>query len=240
MELRQFVDELMPAFQEMELSEQIAKSYNYNPERNLLDQSMWEHIRSGVEACLALLHYLENYELGFDTEELKIAIIAFILHDLHKDPFIKKTGTSEYSLPLEEVERICHSLCKAVDATIPPAAFLRVAGVSSFSNKLGDLSTLPDKYNWTYIRDWVELMDQMASITSIAECIEERTIHNLKQRLSQLLPPKLVSKLRIEFHYIQEMRGMLTSQLHNGMALLMKRYGYYPWVRFGDGTLYFS
>lgn len=238
MELRQFVDELMPAFQEMELSEEPAKTYN--PERNLIDQSMWEHIRSGVEACLALLDYLGNYELEFDTEELKIAIIAFILHDLHKDPSIKKTGTSEYSLPLEEVERICYSLCKAVDTTIPPAAFLRVAGVSSFSNKLGDLSTLSDQYNWTYIRDWVGLMDQMASITSIAECIEEKTIHNLKQRLSQLLPPKLVSKLRIEFHYIQEMRGMLTSQIHNGMALLMKRYGYYPWVRFGDGTLYIS
>ena len=240
MELRQFVDELMPVFQEMELSERIAKSYNYNPERNLLDQSMWEHIRSGIEAFLALVHYLESYELDFNEEEMKIAVIAFLLHDLHKDPSIEKTGRGEYGLPLEKIAQVCQSLCEAVEVKIPPAAFLRVAGVSSFSNKLGDLSTLSNQYNWSYIRDWVDLMDQMASITSIAECMEKRTIHNLKHKLAQLLPPKLTEKLQIEFHYLQEMRGMVTTQLHNGMALLMKRYGFFPWVRFGDGTLYIS
>ncbi|WP_124726785.1 type I-D CRISPR-associated protein Cas10d/Csc3 [Staphylospora marina] len=240
MELREFSDRLLLAFQEMDLSEAIAKSYNYRPERNLLDQSMWDHIRTGVEACQALLSHLDSLGFHMDEEELKIALIAFVVHDLHKDPSVEKQGSGEYSIPLEEIERVCSILCEAVGTDVPPAAFLRVAGVSSFSPKLGDLGVLSGEYHWSSIRDWVKLMDQAASITCIAECMEKRTLHNLTEHLCRLLPPKLTGNMRIVYHYVQEMRGMVTTQMHNGMALLMKRHGYFPWLRFGDGTLYIT
>lgn len=240
MQLFEFSERLLLAFQEMDLSETTAKSYNYSPERNLLDQSMWDHIRTGVEACLALLKHLETIGFHIDEDEMKIALIAFVLHDLHKDLSIKKKGSSEYAIPLEEMERASTVLCKAVEMDLPPAAFLRAAGVSRFSAKLGDLGALSNEYHWSSIRDWVKLMDQAASITCIAECMETRTIHNLTENLSRLLPPKLTEKMQIVYHYVQEMRGMVTTQLHNGMALLMKRHGYFPWLRFGDGTLYIT
>lgn len=238
MELREFSDNLLRGFQEMDLSEEIAKSYN--PDRNLLDQSMWDHISTGVEACLSLVNYLESIDFYINEEELKIALVAFVLHDLHKDPSIVKKESSEYAIPLEDIERIASLLCKEVGLDVPPAAFLRVAGVSSFSTKLGDFGSLTDQYDWFYIRDWVKLMDQAASITCIAECMEKRTIHNMTEHLCRLLPPKMTENMQIVYHYVQEIRGMVTTQMHNGMALLMKEYGYFPWLRFGDGTLYIS
>lgn len=240
LELREFSDRLLLAFQEMDLSETIAKSFNYNPERNLLDQSMWDHIRTGVEACLALLNYLKSFGFHVDEEELKLALIAFVLHDLHKESSIRKKEASEYAIPLEEIERVCRHLCQTLETDIPPAKFIRAAGVSSFSPKLGDLGALSGECRWTYIRDWVKLMDQAASITCIAECMEKRTIHNLTEHLCRLLPPKITENMRIVYHYVQEIRGMVTTQMHNGMALLMKQHDYFPWLRFGDGTLYIT
>src|SRR5690606_23631528 len=231
----------------MDLSETIAKSYNrenssksYKQGHNLLDQSMWDHIRTGVEACLALLSHLESVGFHPPEEELKVALIAFVLHDLHKDSAVEKKASSEYALSLEELERVAGELCRAVGTELPPAALLRAAGVSNFSPKLGDLGSLSNQYSWTGIRDWVKLMDQTASIIGIAECMEHRTIHSLEEKLRRVLPPKLTENLRIVYHRVQEMRGMVTTQLHNGMALLMKRYGYFPWLRFGDGTLYIT
>jgi CRISPR-associated protein Csc3 len=247
LDLKSFSERLLLEFQKMDLSERIAKSYNwanqsksYRQGRNLLDQSMWDHIRTGVEACLALLSHLES--IGFEPpeEELKIALVAFVLHDLHKDSAVEKKGSSEYALSLEELERVAGELSRAVGEDLPPAAFLRAAGVSNFSPKLGDLGSLSNRYSWTGIRDWVKLMDQTASIIGIAECMEHRTIYSLEEKLRRVLPPKLTEHLRIVCHRVQEMRGMITTQLHNGMALLMKRYGYYPWLRFGDGTLYIT
>lgn len=247
MDLKSFSDRLLLAFQEMDLSETIAKSYNrenssksYKQGHNLLDQSMWDHIRTGVEACLALLSHLESVGFHPPEEELKVALIAFVLHDLHKDSAVEKKASSEYALSLEELERVAGELCRAVGAELPPAALLRAAGVSNFSPKLGDLGSLSNQYSWTGIRDWVKLMDQTASIIGIAECMEHRTIHSLEEKLRRVLPPKLTENLRIVYHRVQEMRGMITTQLHNGMALLMKRYGYFPWLRFGDGTLYIT
>ena len=247
MDLKSFSDRLLLAFQEMDLSETIAKSYNrenssksYKQGHNLLDQSMWDHIRTGVEACLALLSHLESIGFHPPEEELKIALIAFVLHDLHKDSAVEKKASSEYALSLEELERVAGELCRAVGTELPPAALLRAAGVSNFSPKLGDLGSLSNQYSWTGIRDWVKLMDQTASIIGIAECMEHRTIHSLEEKLRRVLPPKLTENLRIVYHRVQEMRGMITTQLHNGMALLMKRYGYFPWLRFGDGTLYIT
>ena len=247
MDLKSFSDRLLLAFQEMDLSETIAKSYNrenssksYKQGHNLLDQSMWDHIRTGVEACLALLSHLESVGFHPPEEELKVALIAFVLHDLHKDSAVEKKASSEYALSLEELERVAGELCRAVGTELPPAALLRAAGVSNFSPKLGDLGSLSNQYSWTGIRDWVKLMDQTASIIGIAECMEHRTIHSLEEKLRRVLPPKLTENLRIVYHRVQEMRGMITTQLHNGMALLMKRYGYFPWLRFGDGTLYIT
>ena len=247
MDLKSFSDRLLLAFQEMDLSETIAKSYNrenssksYKQGHNLLDQSMWDHIRTGVEASLALLSHLESIGFHPPEEELKVALIAFVLHDLHKDSAVEKKASSEYALSLEELERVAGELCRAVGTELPPAALLRAAGVSNFSPKLGDLGSLSNQYSWTGIRDWVKLMDQTASIIGIAECMEHRTIHSLEEKLRRVLPPKLTENLRIVYHRVQEMRGMITTQLHNGMALLMKRYGYFPWLRFGDGTLYIT
>lgn len=247
MDLKSFSERLLLAFQEMDLSQTIAKSYNrenqsksYKQGHNLLDQSMWDHIRTGVEASLALLSHLESIGFSLPEEELKIALIAFVLHDLHKDSSVEKKAASEYALSLEELERVAGKLCRAVGTELPPAAFLRAAGVSNFSPKLGDLGSLSNQYSWTGIRDWVKLMDQTASIIGIAECMEHRTIHSLEEKLRRVLPPKLTENLRIVHHRVQEMRGMVTTQLHNGMALLMKRYGYFPWLRFGDGTLYIT
>ncbi|MFD1407027.1 type I-D CRISPR-associated protein Cas10d/Csc3 [Kroppenstedtia eburnea] len=201
---------------------------------------MREHIRSGIQAFLSLVQYLEEFELEFDEKEMKMVMVAYILHDLHKEEAARKDGSSEYDVSLRDIEEIGEKLCEGLPIQIPPAAFLRVAGVSSFSNKLGDLSFLPDDFPWSYLRDWVKLMDQAASITGIAECREKRTVPNLKQLLGQLLPPKLAESLTIEFHCLQEVRGVITTQLHNGMSLFMKRNRFFPWLRFGDGTLYLS
>ncbi|MGF7086348.1 hypothetical protein JOD24_000176 [Kroppenstedtia sanguinis] len=201
---------------------------------------MREHIRSGIQACLSLVQYLEEFELELDEEEMKMAMVAYILHDLHKEEAAAKVGSGEYHVSLQDIEEISKRLCEGLATPIPPADFLRVAGVSSFSNKLGDLSFLPDDFRWSYLRDWVKLMDQAASITGIAECREKGTVRNLKQLLSQLLPPKLGESLAVEFHCLQEVRGMITTQLHNGMNLFMKQKGFFPWLRFGDGTLYLS
>lgn len=245
MEIKAFANQLLSNFAELKyrgvrLADGIAKSYNYNPERNLLDQSMWDHIRSGVEAFISLYHFLELYKLPLIEEELKIALVGYVLHDLHKNPSFEKMGTSEYGLSLEDLEKIGKMLCENLDITPPPAEFLRVAEVSSFSMKMGDFSALSDEYRWTHIYHWVKLMDRTASITSIAECQEGRTVRNLHHLLQQLLPPKLTEKMKLEFHQVQEIRGMITTQLHNGMAILMKEEGFYPWLRFGDGTLYIT
>lgn len=201
---------------------------------------MREHIRSGIQAFLSLLQYLEAFELDFDEEEMKIVMVAYVLHDLHKEEKARKGNASEYDVSLQDIGEICNKLCDGLPIGVSPAAFLRVAGVSSFSNKLGDLSYLTDDFPWSYLWDWVSLMDQVASITGIAECKEGTTIRNLKQRLSQLLPPKLAESLAVEFHCLQEVRGVITTQFHQGISLFMKRHGFFPWLRFGDGTLYLS
>src|SRR5690606_16600374 len=213
----------------MDLSERIAKSYNwanqsksYRQGRNLLDQSMWDHIRTGVEACLALLSHLES--IGFEPpeEELKIALVAFVLHDLHKDSAVEKKASSEYALSLEELERVAGELCRAVGTELPPAAFLRAAGVSNFSPKLGDLGSLSNQYSCTGIRAWMKLMDQTAPMIGIDDCNDHRTLKYLEENLRRVLPPNLTQSLRIVYPRVLEMRGKVTTQLHNGLALLMK------------------
>ena len=242
MDLKSFSERLLLEFQKMDLSERIAKSYNwanqsksYRQGRNLLDQSMWDHIRTGVEACLALLSHLES--IGFEPpeEELKIALVAFVLHDLHKDSAVEKKGSSEYALSLEELERVAGGLSRAVGEDLPPAAFLRAAGVSNFSPKLGDLGSLSNRYSWTGIRDWVKLMDQTASIIGIAECMEHRTIYSLEEKLRRVLPPKLTEHLRIVCHRVQEMRGMITTELGQRDGSSDETVRLLPLAPFGDG-----
>ncbi|RAL26154.1 type I-D CRISPR-associated protein Cas10d/Csc3 [Thermoflavimicrobium daqui] len=240
-----FAQKLLNNFAELtfkgeRLAESLAKYYNYNPTRNLLDQSMWDHIRSGIEAYLSLTQYLERYDLPWDEREMKVALIGYALHDLHKSSLEKKG--SEYGLPPADIEVIRDQLCQGleIDPTEIPAEFIRVAGVSSFSNKMGDFSHLPFTYPWLELYHWIKLMDKAASITSIAECQDGKTLHNLTQLLRYLLPKALTEKMRIEYHYVQDIRGMISSLLHAGMAEVMKEKGYYPWLRFGDGTLYLS
>jgi hypothetical protein len=250
MDISKFAEQLLTNFATLKyqgtlFADAIAKSYKYNKEhyavdRNLVDQTMWQHIRSGIEAFLSLYAQLETYRLPFRVVELKIALVAYVLHDLHKVQELHKKVGSEYDRALEELEGLGKELCKGLDIETPPAAFLRVAAVSSLSNKLGDFSLLSGEYRWTHIYFWVKLMDKLASITSIAECQKGRTLYNLGHLLKQLLPPKLTQAMRIEFHQTQEIRGMITTLLHNGLATIMKEWGYYPWLRFGDGTLYIT
>jgi hypothetical protein len=246
LEIEVFAKELLNNFAVLEyqgtrIADTIAKSYDYNPERNLLDQSMWDHIRSGIDAFLSLYKYVQDYDLPLEEEELKIALVAYVLHDLHKNE-MDKHGSSEYGLPLDELEFLRNQLCKDLDIDVNeiPPEFIRVAAVSSFSNKMGDFSQLPYGYDWVHMYHWVKLMDQTASITSIAECRTGNSLKNLAQVLRMVFPPKFTEQMDIRFHFIQEMRGLVTSLMHQGMGEVMKESGYYPWLRFGDGTIYLT
>ncbi|SFS75062.1 type I-D CRISPR-associated protein Cas10d/Csc3 [Marininema halotolerans] len=262
-----FVDDLLINFEELthngqRLADMEAKAYNFHLgrkkesnglkveflsieqkkklTRNLLDQSMREHIRSGIHACLAMIHYLEEYEIGFTEEEQKLCMIAYVLHDMHKLTATKAMNSSEYHIKLEEITLLSTRLCERLGVEPPPAEFIRVAAVSSYSNKRGDYSALSGEYRWSYLADWVHLMDQIASITGVAEFQNSTTLNGLKKKLQLVLPPRLAESMRLEYHALQEVRGVITSQLHNGLALFMKQHGFFPWLRFGDGTLYFS
>ncbi|SHF37641.1 CRISPR type I-D/CYANO-associated protein Csc3/Cas10d [Seinonella peptonophila] len=243
MNIRSFAKELLLRFHELEIegerfAEQEAKSHNYNPDRGLIDQSMWNHIHSGSEAFLTLVEYLEEQGLSFDVQEMQIALLGYVLHDLHKNQSLKEQSTSEYDLSLEDLEQVCLDLCRNLDVEIPPAIFIRAAGISNFSNKHGDKSFLSDEYRWTTILDWVKLMDKVASISSIAEC-KESALGGLRKLLRQILPP-VFQKYELQYHWIQEFRGVLTTQLHDAISVVMLENGFFPWLRFGDGTLYLS
>ncbi|MBS7531167.1 type I-D CRISPR-associated protein Cas10d/Csc3 [Hazenella sp. IB182353] len=246
MNLNSFAQQLLEQFEFLTyngitLSKEFAKSYDYheNHDRNLYDLSMFDHIRTGLQAGVSLIEYLQQHKFEVDHEEIQYAFIAYVLHDLHKSKSINKSDSSEYDMFLTQIEDVGHKLCENLAIAAPPAHFLRLAGVSNYSNKQGDASFLPDGQYWSYIRDWVKLLDKVASITSIAECLTHTSVRKLEQQLRQILPP-IFHKLHIQFHYVQEVRGIITTLIHNGMAHLMDQKGYLPWLRFGDGTLYLS
>jgi CRISPR-associated protein Csc3 len=231
-----FIDGLLFSFRNSELNERQAKLHDFNPERELIDQGMREHIESGINALKSIINFLKINNIPVDEEEIKQASVAYMLHDLHKVE--EKAGTSEYSQELDHFTRWQEQLTNGTWSA--PSHFLRLAGVSRFSNKYGDFSHLPSGTKWSYILKLVKLMDKAASITSVHQLIRKNGIRSLRQAIVQLLPPSLQSCLRVEVHFLQEMRGILSTQFHNTIARKMKETGYYPWLYFADGTVYLA
>jgi hypothetical protein len=245
MDIRSFAEELILRFRELKIddllfAEQTAKSHNYNQKRKLVDQYMWGHIETGAEALVSLIEYGSDQGVTFNQQEIQIALVGYALHDLHKNRKLKDGSTSEYDLDLKDLEEVCQQLCSNLNLPeVPPATFIRAAGISNYSGKHGDRSFLSDEYRWSAMLDWVKLMDKTASITSIAEVKEKNNLAKLEKALRQVFPPSYW-KLEVHYHWIPEMRGVLTTQLHNGFAAVLLEKGHFPWLRFGDGTVYLS
>lgn len=230
-----FLNQLLFQFRQNELSQWVAKEHLYvGAKSHLVDQLMREHIESGIFALKSLIRFMEIHHIPVEQDHLEYASLAFVLHDIHKVEASEEE--SVYAQSLDDFaywrKQLQH---RKLD--IPPA-FLRLAGVSRFSGKYGDFSSLPPGIDWNYTRSLVKVMDRAASILSIRELMSGQGIASLRKSLMELFPPSLQTKLRLEFHYLEETRGLLTAHLHQTTVGLMKELGYYPWLFFADGTLY--
>ncbi|UAC48351.1 type I-D CRISPR-associated protein Cas10d/Csc3 [Bacillus aquiflavi] len=230
-----FLNQLLFQFRHSELSERVAKEHDYpEAKSHLVDQLMREHIESGIFALKSFISFLDISQVPVEQDHIEYACLAYVLHDIHKVEESK--GGSVYAQSLDEFDHWREQLQQKKLKI--PSAFLRLAGVSRFSGKYGDFSVLPPGIDWNYIRSLVKMMDRAASIISIREFLEGKGLSSLRQSLMELFPPSLQRKLCLEYHYIEETRGLLTNRLHQTVTQLMKESGYYPWLFFSDGTLY--
>lgn len=230
-----FFNELLFQFRQSELSRRMAKEHDYEFARgNLVDQRMQEHIESGLYALKSMVYFFDTNTIPMDDLHLEYASLAYILHDIHKVE--KAEGESVYSQTLDDFE-VWRRQLQHRELEIP-SAFLRLAGVSRFSGKYGDFTQLPPGIDWLTIRSLVKMMDRAASITSIKELAKGNGLQHLKHSILELFPPSLQSRLEVEYHYMEEMRGLLSNRIHLAVSTMMKENGFFPWLYFADGTLY--
>lgn len=234
-----------------------AKSYGWKgaqrPEYQI-DQPLRTHILDGLYCLTRLLEYLQArgyYRIG-DTD-FKRTLILYTFHDVYKDSDFsrKRTGTSEFSVPLSAIEELLEQTHMRQFVSIK-AEDIRAAMVSLLSDKVADFSATTS--GTSRLLTLVHLADAFASQQTARDYktaenrLREITRHDAvtarqEQRLSKRMGIDAQANdtfpaLKFYYHELDEYRGLSTLLIHQATEEILSELNLYPLLYFANGILY--
>jgi len=258
--LRDFVrDYALAAMLALGWAHKTAKSIDWPGNRRVnyhIDQSLRTHILNALYDVTGVLQYLEDngyYHLNEDYYRRLLVLVT--MHDLYKDPDVAQTcmDGSQYSIPLEEIERVLDATHLRDFAPVK-AEDIRAIMISQLSPRVGDFSaTTPGTL---YLCDFVHLADALSSqqtardlqttknyLQKILHSSEEDLGARTQQRMSArtgipLEPIVKTTPLSFWYHELDDFRGLSTGEIHQATEHALCAYGLHPLLHFANGLLY--
>jgi len=202
----------------------------------LAEQSFFGHILNGIFGLIEIIKFVQNHSifvLGLNESTLRKALALYTIHDIHKFNDYEKLGTSEFSIPLERLQEEFKTLGLVEFAGEVEPHLMRAANVSKRSKHHGDLLLSQDDQS-TLLWILVRIADTIASVTSASEAANALENTYLKD-----LAPEFKTKYKLYTHELQDIRGVLTNQIHGAVKhRLINNLGFQDIAYFASGTLY--
>ena len=215
-----------------------------------VDQSLRNHLINGAAFGSRFNRALSELgaEATLSSDELKIALALYAVHDAHKTTRAQKRrqelweetrredadkdiGDEELYELLEilnltsfvGIESESHNADVQVNFNEYLAAALATEQSSGRHNSLFS-RPFAQKY-----RDWVRLMDAAGSLSSPTEA------DSLQNRID-----KICDNIQVHYHYLKDTKGITTNLVTKGLSERAKENGVEPLVFFEDGALYLA
>ncbi len=207
--------------------------------KHLPEQSHFSHIVNGVFGLAQLIKFLveRNVQIStLDEETFRKALVLFTIHEVHKSRQVDNMDSTEFSIPLEQLDDEYRRLGLDDFAQVDKH-LMREANVHKRSSRHGD-TLLSDDPNASHLWLLVRLADSFASVQT-----PEEAASSLKGYLADLGPSFATKnppgKYALYYHQIKDVRGVLTNTVHQAVARQLEtELGFYPLLYFATGALY--
>ncbi len=231
--IQDYIDIVIPAMYHKNYHLLLAKGGPDYP--HLAEQSMLGHILNGAFGLFEIIKFIEAEKIfcyGLNHSSIRKALALYSIHDIHKFNDFQKIGNSEFSIPLERLEKEYENLNLVDFAGEVDAYLMRAGNVSKRSTHHGDLLLSNDE-NGNLLWILVRIADTIASVTSPSELI-----FSLENYLKDLAP-EFRTKYKLYSHELKDIRGVLTNSIHTAVKNhLCQELGFQDIAYFSTGTLY--
>ncbi|MGQ9632199.1 MAG: type I-D CRISPR-associated protein Cas10d/Csc3 [bacterium] len=228
--LNEYVEKVIPKMIDAGYSLKLAKGgagYEHLPE-----QSLFSHIVNGVFGFSRLWGFLDEHKIFSDEKRYnekmyRKFLSLYTTHDMHKTED-EKLGASEFSVNQDAIEREIRTL--GLDGFAETNWHdHRAAMTHDRSVKQGD--RLLGSEGIDQLVEMVRVADTMASIETPREIV---SLQNHLKDLSKVL----ATNYRLYFHELADIRGVLTNQIHDAVAEILRGYDFFPLLFFASGVIY--
>ncbi|MDJ1180255.1 type I-D CRISPR-associated protein Cas10d/Csc3 [Roseofilum sp. BLCC_M91] len=231
--IQDYIDIVIPAMYQNNYHLLLAKGGPDYP--HLAEQSMLGHILNGAFGLFEILKFIEAEKIfcyGLNHSSIRKALALYSIHDIHKFNDFAKIGASEFSIPLERLEKEYKKLNLVDFAGEVDAHLMRAGNVSKRSTYHGDLLLSNDE-NSNFLWILVRIADTIASVPSPSELV-----FSLENYLKDLAP-EFKTKYKLYSHELKDIRGVLTNSIHTAVKnRLYQELGFQDIAYFATGTLY--
>ncbi|MBP0013791.1 MAG: type I-D CRISPR-associated protein Cas10d/Csc3 [Roseofilum sp. SBFL] len=231
--IQDYIDIVIPAMYHKNYHLLLAKGGPDYP--HLAEQSMLGHILNGAFGLFEILKFIESEKIccyGLNHSSIRKALALYSIHDIHKFNDFQKIGNSEFSIPLERLEKEYENLNLVDFAGEVDAHLMRSGNVSKRSTHHGDLLLSNDE-NGNLLWILVRIADTIASVTSPSDLV-----FSLENYLKDLAP-EFRTKYKLYSHELKDIRGVLTNSIHTAVKNhLCQELGFQDIAYFSTGTLY--
>jgi hypothetical protein len=233
--LDEFTQHVIPVMYRQRYHLRLAKGgpdYSYLPE-----QSLFVHVVNGVFGLAQLLRFIiENQVVvrGLTEQVVRKVMALFCVHDVHKLGEFDLLGKSEFSIPLERLQREWEALGLTNFAGEADEHLMRAINVSRRSRYQGDL-LLTNEPQTDLLWLLKSIADNMASAKTATEAVSSLEGTDYIKSLS----PQFATNWRLYAHEAHDIRGALTNLIHSAVGTrLGQQLGFYGLLYFPTGTLY--
>lgn len=233
--LDEFTQHVIPVMYRQRYHLRLAKGgpdYSYLPE-----QSLFVHVVNGVFGLAQLLRFIVENQVvvrGLTEQVVRKVMALFCVHDVHKLGEFDLLGKSEFSIPLERLQREWEALGLTNFAGEADEHLMRAINVSRRSRYQGDLLLANDPQTDLL---WLlkSIADNMASAKTATEAVSSLEGTDYLKSLS----PQFAANWRLYAHEVHDIRGALTNLIHSTVGTrLNQQLGFYGLLYFPTGTLY--
>jgi CRISPR-associated protein Csc3 len=221
------------------------REQGFNVERYEYDQNMFSHIFNGLFPTHDLLKVLEEKDvLSLSNLDKKIYTLAYLAHDIDKvwGKEVKTDSVENINIFKEELLKFYLSIkanefLPELETYIGDLAFLvvntqksRGANLDGFNFK----TNLKDR-SLNYIKKLCTYSDKIAYLIKTPSDVISGD-GNINSDLEDVSD----RNLKMFFHKVPEVRGLITNIINNAITDIYKENGFIPYLIFSDGVVYLA
>jgi len=192
------------------------------------DQSLLNHVRSGVFFLLRLNHVARDFDVrSLSSDELRSAIGMFLAHDLHKTRETEGPK-DEFDIPRATVEEFVTEtelLKFAPDINVNDCWSCACAHHDTWNAKTGRVTK-----NYDELLDHIRLADAFASSPTPEEAVNQRT----RERFDDVFG----GALTLRYHQLTDTKGILTNICNTSISNFLSDNNYQVLAIYQDGCVY--